>query len=651
MTLHDDSTVRNLESTTQTMTTAHDTHNGGSAVVDAPEPVQPSSAEPQVSAPDAADVSAPEIPVSFAPEIPVPAAAIETQTAPAPETAAPAASDDFAAALENFTTETEESVGDDHVIKGTVVKLTATHVVVDFGSKSEGMLPIAEVLDHEGQPRFKPGDEIDVMREKGETEDGYPKLSHQKAQRLRAWDDIERAHNEKKPIKGVVVERIKGGLTVDINGARAFLPGSQVDLRPIRNLDGMKGQTIEVAVIKLNKKRGNIVVSRKQLLEEEQSEKRGKTLEHLEEGAVLTGIVKNLTEYGAFVDMGGIDGLLHITDMSWGRLTHPRDLVNVGDQIQVKVLKYDKDKQRVSLGFKQLTPDPWLDAEHRYPVGAHVHGRVISVTDYGAFVELEQGIEGLVHVSEMTWSKRMKHPSKLVNVGDQVDCVVISVNPTERRISLGMRQLAANPWDTLHDKYPVGATVEGRVRNLTEFGAFIEIEDGIDGLVHVSNLSWTTRVKHPSEVLKKGDRVKAVILAIEPDKRRLSLGVKQMQPDVWDSFFAQHRVGDIVHGKVLRVATFGAFVEIAEGIEGLCHNSEAIDGNGQPLHLEPGAEFDFKIIKMNQEEKKVGLSIKAVGEEASRQEVESYKHPASSSSTSTTIGDLISWKRAGGDSN
>jgi small subunit ribosomal protein S1 len=513
------------------------------------------------------------------------------------------------------------------------------------------MVPLAEILDHENKPKFQPGDEIDVMREKGETEEGYVNLSHLKAQRLRSWDEIERAYNEKKPIKGIVVERIKGGLTIDIHGARAFLPGSQVDLRPIRNLDGMKGQTMEVAIIKLNKKRGNIVVSRKQLLEEEQNEKRGKTLEHLEEGSVLTGIVKNLTEYGAFVDMGGLDGLLHITDMSWGRLTHPRDLVNVGDQIQVKVLKYDKDKQRVSLGFKQLTPDPWLDAEHRYPVGAHVHGRVISVTDYGAFVELEQGIEGLVHVSEMTWSKRMKHPSKLVNVNDEVDCVVLSVNPTERRISLGMRQLASNPWDTLHDKYPVGATVEGRVRNLTEFGAFIEIEDGIDGLVHVSNLSWTTRVKHPSEVLKKGDKVKAVILAIEPDKRRLSLGVKQMQPDVWESFFAQHRVGDIVHGKILRVANFGAFVGIAEGIEGLCHNSEAVDPNGQPMHLEPGAEYDFKIIKMNQEEKKVGLSIKAVGEEASRQEVESYKHPATSSSKSTTIGDLISWKRAGGDSN
>ena len=627
MTLFDDSTARNLDSNIETMTPAHDSHSGSSAVADAPETVETSTAEAQASAPNA--------------------------PAPAPaETPVPAGTDDFAAALENFTTETEESVGEDHVIKGTVVKLTPTHVVVDIGAKSEGMLPIAEVLDHEGQPRFKPGDEIDVMREKGETEEGYVNLSHQKAQKLRAWDDIEHAYNEKKPIKGVAVERIKGGLTVEINGARAFLPGSQVDLRPVRNLDGMLGQTIEVAIIKLNKKRGNIVVSRKQLLEEEQSVKRDKTLGHLEEGAVLTGIVKNLTEYGAFVDLGGIDGLLHITDMSWGRLTHPRDLVNVGDQIQVKVLKYDKEKQRVSLGFKQLTPDPWLDAEHRYPVGAHVRGRVISVTDYGAFVELEQGIEGLVHVSEMTWSKRMKHPSKLVNVGDEVECVVLAVNPTERRISLGMRQLATNPWDTLHDKYPVGATVEGRVRNLTEFGAFIEIEDGIDGLVHVSNLSWTTRVKHPSEVLKKGDRVKAVVLAIEPDKRRLSLGVKQMQPDVWETFFAQHRVGDIVHGKVLRVAAFGAFVEISEGIEGLCHNSEAVDENGQPIRLEPAQEFDFKIIKMNQEEKKVGLSIRAVGEEASRQEVESYKHPASSSSSnSTTIGDLIEWKRAGGDSN
>jgi small subunit ribosomal protein S1 len=558
--------------------------------------------------------------------------------------------EDFASALENFTTESEEAVREDKVLKGTVLKLTPTHVVVDIGAKSEGMLPLSEVLDFEGKPRFQPGDEIDVMRDKGETEEGYINLSHQKAQKLRAWDEIEKAHHEKKPIRATVVERIKGGLTVDIMGALAFLPGSQADLRPTRNLDAVKGQTLEVAIIKLNKKRGNIVVSRKQVLEGEQSEKRSKTLEHLEEGGILTGVVKNLTDYGAFVDLGGIDGLLHITDMSWGRLTHPRDLVNVGDQIQVKVLKFDKEKQRVSLGFKQLTPDPWLDAEHRYPVGAHVGGRVISVTDYGAFVELEQGIEGLVHVSEMTWSKRMKHPSKLVNVGDHVDCVVLNVNPQERRISLGMRQLASNPWDALHEKYPIGATVEGRVRNLTDFGAFIEIEDGIDGLVHVSNLSWTKRVKHPSEILKKGDRVKATVLAIEPDKRRLSLGVKQLQPDVWESFFGQHKVGDVLHGKVLRVASFGAFVEIAEGIEGLCHNSEAVDGNGQPLTLEPGQEHDFKIIKMSQEEKKVGLSIKAVGEEASRTEVDAYKHPVSSTGGST-IGELMSWKRAGSENN
>jgi small subunit ribosomal protein S1 len=559
----------------------------------------------------------------------------------------PAAGEDFASVLDSFTAEAAEAVSEDHVLKGTVLKLTATHVVVDIGAKSEGMLPLAEVLDHQGNPRFKPGDEIDVMRDKGETEEGYINLSFLKAQKLRAWDDIEKAYSENQPIHATVVERTKGGVTVDINGARAFLPGSQIDLRPVHNLDGMKGQSFDVAIVKLNKKRGNIVVSRKQLLEQEQNEKRSKTLEHLQEGTILTGVVKNLTDYGAFVDLGGIDGLLHITDMSWGRLTHPKDLVNVGDQIQVKVLKYDADKQRVSLGFKQLTPDPWLDAEHRYPVSAHVHGRVISVTDYGAFVELEQGIEGLVHVSEMTWSKRMRHPSKLVNVGDQVDCVVLNVNPGERRISLGMRQLAANPWDSLIDKFPVGATVEGRVRNLTDFGAFIEIEEGIDGLVHVSNLSWTKRVKHPSEVLKKGDRVKAVILAIDTEKRRLSLGVKQLQPDVWESFFRDRRIGDVVHGKVLRVATFGAFVEVAEGVEGLCHNSEAVDGNGQPLHLEPGQEHDFKIIKMSPEEKKVGLSIRAAGDEASHTEVEAYKQP--SSSTGSTIGELMSWKRAGNE--
>ncbi len=559
--------------------------------------------------------------------------------------------EDFATALETFEQEQTEAAAqaEDRVLKGTVVSINNNYLVVDVGQKSEGVVPLEEVKDHEGNVKFQPGAEIDVIIEKGHTEEGYVNLSHQKAQRLHAWDEIEKAYNEKSSIKGRVIDRIKGGLTVDIMGARAFLPGSQVDLRPIRNLDGMKGHDLDVRIIKLNKKRGNIVVSRKQLLEEEVGAKRDETLKHLEEGAVLTGTVKNLTDYGAFVDLGGIDGLLHITDMSWGRLTHPRDLVNVGDQIQVKVLKFDRDKQRVSLGFKQLTPDPWLDAAERYPIGAHVSGRVISVTDYGAFIELEQGIEGLVHVSEMTWSKRMKHPSKIVNVNDNVEAVVLNVNPGERRISLGLKQLEQNPWESLHDKFPVGSTVEGKVRNLTDFGAFIEIEDGIDGLVHVSNLSWTKRVKHPSEVLKKGDKVKAIVLAIEPENRRLSLGVKQLQPDVWESFFDSHRVGDVVHGKVLRLASFGAFVEISEGVEGLCHNSEATDEHGGPLKLEPGQEHDFKIIKMNPDEKKVGLSIRAVGEEASRTEVESYKHPVSSSSggTGTSIGELLDWKRSG----
>ncbi|MGA2991803.1 MAG: 30S ribosomal protein S1 [Candidatus Korobacteraceae bacterium] len=553
--------------------------------------------------------------------------------------------EDFATALESFEQEQNElAANEDRVLKGTVISINPNHLVVDIGLKSEGVVPLAEVQDHEGNVKFQPGEELDVMIEKGHTEEGYINLSHQKAQRLHAWDEIEKAYNEKSSIKVRVIDRIKGGLTVDVMGARAFLPGSQVDTRPIRNLDSLKGHDIEVRVIKVNKKRGNIVVSRKQLLEEEIASKREKTMEQLAEGAVLTGTVKNLTDYGAFVDLGGIDGLLHITDMSWGRLTHPHDLVQVGDQIQVKVLKFDKDKQRVSLGFKQLTPDPWLDAAERYPVGARVQGRVISVTDYGAFVELEQGIEGLVHVSEMTWSKRMKHPSKIVSVGDHVEAAVLNVNPQERRISLGLKQLESNPWESLHEKYPVGSIVEGKVRNLTDFGAFIEIEDGIDGLVHLSNLSWTKRIKHPSEVLKKGDRVRAAVLAIEPDQRRLSLGVKQLQPDVWESFFDQHRVGDVIHGKVLRLASFGAFVEVADGVEGLCHNSEAADEHGGPLKLEPSQEYDFKIIKMNADEKKVGLSIRAVGEEATRADVEAYKHPQSAPGTST-IGELLDWKR------
>jgi small subunit ribosomal protein S1 len=585
--------------------------------------------------------------------------------------------EDFAKALESFDREqaiekdaAQAMTAEEAVITGTVVKITDKHVVVDIGLKSEGLIPLDQMLDHTGAVKVAVGEVIEVVVEREEKEGGYL-VSYEKALRHKVWDKLEEACNTKTPVKGMVVSRVKGGLTVDI-GIKAFLPGSQVEVRPVRNLDAYIGTEIEVRVIKLNKKRGNVVISRKEILEEEQNEKKAVTLSTLEEGSVFTGVVKNLTDYGAFVDMGGLDGLLHITDMSWGRLTHPRDLVNVGDEIQVKVLKFDKEKQRVSLGFKQLSPDPWLDATERYPVGAQVRGRVLSVTDYGSFVELEQGIEGLVHVSEMTWSKRMKHPSKMVKPGDEVDTIILSVNPNDRRISLGMKQLQDNPWEQLEDKYPLGAVIEGRVRNLTDFGAFIEIEDGIDGLVHVSNLSWTKRIKHPSEVLKKGEKIKAVVLGVEPENRRLSLGVKQLQPDVWDTFFAQHRVGDVIKGKVLRTAQFGAFVEIAEGVEGLCHISEAVDESGKQVALDVDSEHEFKIVKMSQEEKKVGLSIKAVGEEASRAEVESYKERASggsgkqgkgggkgqgssssssANSGSTTLGDLLKWKQSENEDN
>jgi small subunit ribosomal protein S1 len=624
------------------------------ATLDQPAPSEtPDAAEPEAIAaepePPAAAVAPPADP-SVSPAEPAPAPAVKAHSATHTEPA-----DDFSEALAAFEREQAaeaaavEAYGD-KIVSGKVEKQTEKYLVIDVGLKSEGLIPLEQVVDHTGAVKFQPGDIIDVVIEREEPEGGYL-VSYEKAQRFRVWDTIEKAANDKTPVTGTVVSRVKGGLTVDI-GMKAFLPGSQLEIRPVRNLDTYLGQQIEVRVIKLNKKRGNVVVSRKEILEEEQNSKRSATMEHLAEDAILTGTVKNLTDYGAFVDLGGIDGLLHITDMSWGRLTHPRDLVNVGDEIQVKVLKFDKEKQRVSLGFKQLTPDPWLDATERYPVGAKVHGRVLSVTDYGAFVELEQGIEGLVHLSEMTWSKRLKHPSKLVKPGDEVDTVVLSVNPADRRISLGMKQLLENPWESLIEKYPVGAIVEGRVRNLTDFGAFVEIEDGIDGLVHVSNLSWTKRVKHPSEVVKKGEKVKAVVLGVEPQNRRLSLGIKQLQPDVWESFFATHRVGDVVHGKILRTAQFGAFVEIAEGVEGLCHISEAGDPVDGHSPLEQGLENDFKIIKINVEEKKVGLSLRtgsshesahSAAETSSPRREQTHKQPVSSSTT--TLGDLVNWRK------
>ena len=522
---------------------------------------------------------------------------------------------DFGQLLDQFEQE-QAALQEGEVVRGTVVGISERGVVIDFGYKSEGIVNPAEFTEN-GVLAVKAGDEVDVLVKNMETADGLPILSRADAVRMKAWDDLEKSYREGTNIKGRVIERIKGGLRVDIDGIGAFLPGSQVDVRPVRNLDSLRNQEIEAKVIKLNRKRSNVVLSRKAVIEEENAGRKGQTLQHIEEDIVVEGQIKNLTDYGAFVDLGGVDGLLHVTDMSWGRLQNPSELFRVGDNIQVKVLKFDRDRERVSLGYKQLLPDPWSSVDERFPVGARVPGRVASVADYGAFVELESGVEGLVHVSEMSWSKRVKHPSKLVNPGDNVEVEVLSVDPKARRISLGMKQIQDNPWQTLHERYQVGTRVHGRVRNLTDFGAFIEIEDGVDGLVHVSDISWSRRIKHPSEVLKKGQEIDAVITSIDAENRRLSLSIKDLEPNAWDRFVTEHKPGDVVRGKIARFANFGAFVELDDNLEGLCHISELSEERVEKPEdvVQLGQEMEFKILRIDSESKKIGLSARAVGKD------------------------------------
>jgi len=518
------------------------------------------------------------------------------------------------------------------LLQGHVLKVTDKEVIVDFGYKSEGLVPIEQFTLPDGTLTVHPNDQIDVMIDRqGVQPEGYILLSHEKASRLRNWDNLEQAFREGLVVSGRVVGRIKGGLSVDV-GVIAFMPGSQIDVRPGQNLDAFTGKDIPVKIVKLNRRRGNVVVSRKLALEEDLHARRSASLQELSEGAIVTGIVKNLTEYGAFVDLGGIDGLLHVSDMSFGRINHPSEIVSAGDEITIKVLKFDRAKERISLGLKQLIPDPWETIQDSYPIGQRVIGRVVSVTDYGAFVELEPGVEGLIHISEMTWSRRMKHPSKVVKVGDQVEAVVLEVKSKDRRVSLGIKQLEADPWTTVADRYSIGSVVEGRVRKLTDFGVFIEIEEGIDGLVHISDLSWTKRVKHPSEVMKKGQLVQAVILQIDAPNRRLSLGVKQLQPDAWESFFRTHQPGDLVRGRVCRAVTFGVFVELAPGVEGLCHRSEIPGGSDRRNNEEPalpiGEEMDFKVIKVSEPEKKIGLSLRALSDDEERTRLQDYHRNA-----------------------
>jgi small subunit ribosomal protein S1 len=539
------------------------------------------------------------------------------------------------------------------IFDGRVLAVTEAGVVVDVGGKFEGLVPAQEFLDSGSPIEFGPGQTIEVER-LHEQKDGYVLLSHVRAHKRRVWERIEKSYREHSNVIGKVTERIKGGLVVDI-GVRAFLPASQIELRPVHDLDGWRDRELELRVLKLNRKRGNVVVSRRVILEDEQKSKRDSLISTLVEGSVVTGKVKNVTDYGVFVDLGGMDGLLHVSDLVWGRVPHPSSVVQPGEEIQVQILKFDKEKQRISLGRKQLLPDPWATVPERFPTGTRVQGKIVGVTDYGAFVQIEPGVEGLVHVSEMSWSKRTKHPSKIVKVGEEVDVVVLDVKTDQRRISLGLKQTLPDPWGAAAEKYPVGTIVTGRIRNLADFGAFVEIEEGMEGLIHISDVSWTERIKHPSDRFKKGDSVQAKVLKVDSQNRRLSLGIKQVI-DIWANWFAEHKIGDVLRGKVARTTDFGAFVELAEGIEGLCHVSEIEERKHKGEHdkdkgpraarvtsvLAVGQEHDFKILRLEPEQHKISLSYRAAQKQVERQETESSRAPKPvKPSPNATIGDAL----------
>ncbi len=498
------------------------------------------------------------------------------------------------------------------LVKGQVVDITANEVVVDVGYKSEGLIPRQEFTDHSGELKIEIGDEVEVLLEKTEDAEGHVLLSKHKAERMRVWQEIETAYKDGKIISGRVVDRIKGGLTVDV-GLRAFLPGSLVDIKPVKHLESMKGQEFEFKVISLDRRRNNIVLSRKAVLEKEFAKKKSETILKLVEGARLPGVVKNITDYGVFIDLGGIDGLLHITDISWGRVNHPSEHFSVGDETEIVILKFDPETERVSLGYKQRSEDPWTLVDKKYPIGSRVQGKVVSLVDYGAFVEIEEGVEGLIHVSEMSWTKKVVNPSKLVTVGEEVEAIVSELDMGQRRISLSLRQTERNPWEELADSFPIGSIIEGKVRNLTEFGAFVEITDDIDGLIHVSDMSWTKRVKHPSEVLKKGELVKARITNIDVGNQRVSLSIKEFLPNEWDNFVEKYMVGDTLDGKVVNVTDFGLFIDIYQGLEGLAHISE-IDLPGGKLEdrYRVGEWVSARILRIEEEDKKVGLTMRGV---------------------------------------
>ena len=521
--------------------------------------------------------------------------------------------------------EATNTIKEGSIVNGTVVRFTDDTVIVDIGHKSEGEIPKGEFKAADGELSVKEGDTVEVYLDSFEDNDGEMVLSRERAEMLRAWDRISDAYENNEIVEGTVVARVKGGLSVDI-GVKAFLPGSQVDLRPVRNLDKLIGTQLSFKIIKFNKKRGNIVLSRRVLLEQDREKLRSETLSNLKEGAELKGIVKNITDYGAFIDLGGIDGLLHITDMSWGRINHPSQMFEVGQEIEVKVLSYDEGRQRVSLGYKQLQTDPWLTVAERYNVDSRAKGTVVSLTDYGAFVEMEQGVEGLIHISEMSWSKRIKHPSKVVQVGDEVEVVILAMDIENRRISLGMKQIEPNPWEVVKEKYQEGDIILGKIRNITDFGIFVGIEDGIDGLIHISDISWTDRINHPADKFKKGDEVEAKILQIDAENERFSLGIKQLSEDPWAKAAVDMPAGTKGTGKVTKVTDFGAFVEISEGIEGMIHISELSEDNVEKVEdaVKEGDEIDFVVLATDSEERRFSLSRKALIKKLEGEELNNY---------------------------
>ncbi len=536
--------------------------------------------------------------------------------------------------------ESFRSLSEGEVLNGTVVQIGKEYVMLDVGAKSEGRILLHEFQDADGNTDVKIGDQVEALLVRWDDDDGEIILSRDKATKIKVWEEITRIHNDDLTIKGLVTARVKGGLSVDI-GVNAFLPGSQVDSRPIKNLESLVGQTFDFKVLKYNKRRGNVVLSRRAILEVEREAQKQETLAVLEVGSVVEGVVKNLTDYGAFIDLGGLDGLLHVTDMSWGRLTHPSEMFQVGDKVTVKVLSFDKEKSRVSLGLKQLQEDPWLTAAQKYVVGEKVTGRVVSLADYGAFVELDKGVEGLIHVSEMSWTRKVRNPASILKVGDVVECIILKVDTEAKRISLGMKQVEPNPWDTVAERYPIGTIIEGKIKNITDFGVFIGIDEGIDGLVHISDISWTRRYKHPSEVFKKGDSVRALILAIDRDQERFSLGIKQLEEDPWSVAVAKFPVGETVNGKITNITDFGLFVELADGVEALIHVSESGLPKGKPLSeaYNLGDEITAKVISLSAADHKIGLSIRRMKKD---EDDRLYKDYSDSSRTAASTGGSMS---------